>query len=107
MNLLQGHPYLTRRALYALTAEGMSWAQFMREAPTDQGPFGDHLRRQYWNVRDKPELKQALKEILNTHHCSDDMALFRLLKAGLVKGAGTYYTCRCDLYEFYFKNKLP
>jgi hypothetical protein len=106
MNLLQGHPYLTRRALYALAVEGMSWAQFMREAPTDQGLFSDHLRHQYWNVRDRPELKQALKEILNTRHCSDEMALFRLLKAGLVKGAGNHYTCRCDLYELYFKDKL-
>jgi hypothetical protein len=106
MNLLQGHPYLTRRALYALTAEGMSWAQFVREAPTEQGPFSDHLRHQYWNVRDKPELKQALKEILNTRRCSDDLSLFRLLKAGLIKGTNDNYMCRCGLYELYFKDKL-
>jgi hypothetical protein len=106
MNLLQGHPYLTRRALYALAAEGMSWAQFVREAPTDQGPFSDHLRHQYWNVRDKSELKQALKEILNTRRCSDELSLFRLLKAGLIKGTNDNYVCRCGLYELYFKGKL-
>jgi hypothetical protein len=106
MNLLQGHPYLTRRALYALTAEGMSWAQFVREAPTDQGSFSDHLRRQYWNVRDKPELQQALKEILNTRRCSDEMSRFRLLKAGLIKGVNDNYVCRCGLYELYFRDKL-
>ena len=106
MNLLQGHPYLTRRALYALVAEGVTWRQFMRDAPTDEGPFGDHLRHHYWGIRDRPELKQALKEIIHTRRCSDEMALFRLLKAGLVKGGGGTYTCRCGLYEFYFRDKL-
>jgi hypothetical protein len=106
MNLLQGHPYLTRRALYALAAEGMSWAEFVRDAPTDQGPFSDHLRHQYWNVRDKPELKQALKEVLNTRRCADEVALFRLLQAGLIKGANDNYVCRCGLYELYLKDKL-
>ncbi len=106
MNLLQGHPYLTRRALYALAVEGLSWSQFVREAPTDQGLFSDHLRRQYWGIRDKPDLKQALKEIIHTRRCSDEMAFFRLLKAGLVKGCDDNYTCRCGLYEVYFKDKL-
>lgn len=106
MDLLQGHPYLMRRALYALVAERMSWAQFVRDAPSDEGPFSDHLRHQYWGIRDKPDLKRALKEIINTRRCSDEMALFRLLKAGLVKGGGSNTTCRCSLYEAYFKDKL-
>ena len=106
MTLLQGHPYLTRRALYALAVERMSWAQFLRDASTDAGPFSDHLRHQYWNVRDRPELKQALKEILNTRRCSDEQALYRLLQAGLIKGTPDNYTCRCGLYELYFKDKL-
>jgi hypothetical protein len=105
MNLLQGHPYLTRQALYAL-ATSSNWPQFMHEASTDQGPFGDHLRRQYWVIQDKPELKQALREIINTCRCSNDMALFRLLRAGLVRGNGSAYACRCGLYELYFKDKL-
>ena len=106
MNLLQGHPYLTRRALYALAAESMSWAQLMLDAPTDEGPFSDHLRHQYWGIRDKPELRQALKEIVKTCRCSDELAFFRLLKAGLVKGSAAHCTCRCGLYESYFRGKL-
>jgi hypothetical protein len=54
----------------------------------------------------KPELKKALKEIIETGRCSDEMALFRLLKAGLVQGSGNVYACRCDLYKLYFKDKL-
>jgi len=29
-----------------------------------------------------------------------------LLQAGLIKGSGDLYTCRCDLYRRYFKDKL-
>jgi len=29
-----------------------------------------------------------------------------LLQAGLVKGSGDAYSCRCDLYRVYFKDKL-
>jgi hypothetical protein len=106
MNLLQGQPYLTRKALYALTADRMSWAQFVHDAPTDHGPFGDHLRHQYWNLHDKPDLKRALKEIINTRRCANDTALFRLLKAGLITGVRDNYKCRCELYESYFRDKL-
>ena len=106
MTLLHGQPYLTRRALYALAVEGLTWAQLVRDAPTDDGPFNDHLRHQYWGIRDKPELTRALKEIVNTRRCSDEMAFFRLLKAGLVTGSGAQCACRCGLYEAYFRGKL-
>lgn len=106
MTLLQGHPYLTRRALYALTAEGLTWAQLVRDASADDGPFSDHLRDQYWGIRDKPELTQALKEIINTRRCSDETAFFRLSKAGLVTGNKDNCACRCGLYESYFRGLL-
>jgi hypothetical protein len=106
MNLLHGHPFLTRRALYAMVIEGVKWAELTRSAATDHGPFGDHLRHQYRILGDKPKLKKALEEIVRTNRCSDEMALFRLLRAGLVKGGGNVYTCRCSLYEQYFRGKL-
>jgi hypothetical protein len=106
MDLLNGHPFLTRRALYLLATERLNWSQLIRTATADNGPFGDHLRHQYWIIRDKPNLKEALIEIIQTGHCSDDIMLFRLLRAGLVKGSGTVHTCRCGLYHDYFKDKL-
>jgi hypothetical protein len=51
-------------------------------------------------------LQEALKQIIEHNRCSDEMALFRLLRAGLVKGSGQLYRCRCDLYQMYFKGKL-
>jgi hypothetical protein len=108
MSLLNGHPYLTRKALYTLVTERqrLTWSDLLRVAAIDSGPFGDHLRRQQWALRDQPKLREALKQIIRSNQCSDDMALFRLLRAGLVKGSGDAYTCRCDLYRLYFKDKL-
>lgn len=104
--LLNGHPFLTRLAMYKMVAEGLSWAELRQAAPTDYGPFGDHLRHQYWIIHDKPELKNGLRDIILTKCCPDESSLFRLLQAGLIKGSGDAYSCRCDLYRLYFEDKL-
>jgi len=106
IELLGGHPYLTRKALYTLVTERLTWADLMRVAPTDRGPFGDHLRRNHWLLRDEPDLKKALRQVIRHNRCTDEMALFRLLRVGLVKGSGDVSKCRCDLYRMYFKDKL-
>jgi hypothetical protein len=106
MALLNGHPFLTRLALYKMVTEKLNWADLRQQAPADDGPFGDHLRHQYWTIYDKPELREALKEIILTRCCPDEKSLFRLLRAGLIKGSGDVYTCRCDLYKLYFGDKL-
>jgi len=98
MTLLGGHPYLTRKALYTLTTRRWTWAQLESRATEEQGPFGDHLRRYHWLLRDSADLRAALKQILDQRVCHDDAAFFRLLRAGLVKGSGGE-SCdyRCDL----------
>lgn len=107
MTLLNGQPYLTRKALYTLvTEDSLTWADLTQRAASDQGPFGDHLRHHHWLLHDKPELRQALQQIIRHNRCSDEKGLFQLLRAGLVKGQGEVYTPRCDLYRQYFRDKL-
>jgi hypothetical protein len=106
MEWLNGHPYLTRKALYTMVTEQLTWTEMTRIAVTDQGPFGDHLRHQQWLLHDQPALREAMKQVIHQKRCSDEMALFRLLRAGLVKGSGEVHTCRCELYRMYFKDKL-
>ena len=91
---------------YLLVTEDLTWTELMGVAALDQGPFGDHLRRQQWLLRDELELRLALKQVIEQQQCDDEMALFRLLQSGLIKGSGDFYTCRCDLYRRYFKDKL-
>ena len=106
MDLLSGHPYLSRKALYTLVTEKMAWADLASVAASDQGPFADHLRHHFWLLRGVPELREALKQVVRHDRCIDDVAFFRLLQAGLVKGSGDVCRCRCGLYEQYFKDKL-
>jgi len=106
MDLLGGHPYLTRKALYTLVIERLAWADLVRVAATDQGPFGDHLRHHHWLLRDKPNLREELRQVIRYGRCTDEKAFFRLLRAGLVKGSGNVCKCRCDLYRVYFEDKL-
>jgi serine/threonine protein kinase len=105
-SLLGGHPYLTRKAMYHLVADRMTWAELTHSAAQDHGPFGDHLRRHLWLLRDRPDLQHALKQIIDHQRHDDESAVFRLLQAGLVSGSGDSYTCRCDLYRLYFSDKF-
>lgn len=106
MELLGGHPYLTRKALYTLVIERLAWSDLTRVAPADHGPFGDHLRRHHWLLRDEPGLRESLRQVIRHGRCDDDTAFFRLLRAGLVKGSGEVCRCRCGLYRIYFEDKL-
>jgi hypothetical protein len=106
MSLLGGHPYLTRKALYTMVSDRLPWTDLARIAPTDRGPFGDHLRHHHWLLRNEPDLVKALKKIVQDRSCQDELAFFRLLRAGLVKGSGDVCTCRCGLYRQYFEDKL-
>jgi hypothetical protein len=105
-DLFSGHPYLTRKALYLLVSEHWTWENLYRHATADQGPFADHLRRQLWFIQEDTALQEALRQVLHYNKCDDDKVLWRLLRAGLVKGIGDLYYCRCGLYEKYFKEHL-
>jgi hypothetical protein len=106
MNLLGGHPYLARQALYTLVAQKMTWADLTHVATNDQGPFGKHLRFYKDELAKTPKLVKVLRQVMNQGHSSDEDAIYRLVAAGLVKEEAGAYLCRCKLYEAYFKEKL-
>jgi hypothetical protein len=105
-DLLSGHPYLTRKAFYTLMADQWHLNELFARATEDQGPFGDHLRRQAWLLRNEKGLRDSLRQIIQQNKCDDEAALLRLLRSGLVKGRGKVFYCRCELYKQYFKDKL-
>ena len=105
-DLLTGHPYLTRKAFYLLVSEHWTWENLYKRAAGDQGPFADHLRRQLWFIQEDTALQESLRQVLYANKSDNDKVLWRLLRAGLVKGNGDLYYCRCGLYEKYFKDHL-
>jgi hypothetical protein len=107
IDFLNGHPYLTRKALHTLLTENMTWEELTGSAITPKSPFGDHLRRYLWLLRDQPQLRAALKQIIAHGKCSDEVSYYRLSQAGLIKGADVQSCiCRCKLYAEYLRDRL-
>jgi hypothetical protein len=107
MRLLGGHPYLTSRGLYALVADHIGWSDLLQSAPTSGGLFGDHLRAQLTLLGTRPELRDAVRQVLTRGQCPDEITFYRLVQAGLVRGteAGSCQM-RNELYTLYFRNKV-
>ena len=106
MSLIGGHPYLERRALYLIASGQMDAETLMANAARDDGPFGDHLRRHLFRFRDKPDLHQAMAQIVSHNTCSDDLLFFRLRGAGLARRVGSAVVPRYGLYDVYFRERL-
>jgi hypothetical protein len=107
MDFLSGHPFLIRKAMYTMVTETLTWPGIKQVAAAQQSPFGDHLRRYLWLLRDQPQLRDVLKQIITRGRCPDEMLFYRLVQAGLVKGADSSdCMCRCRLYEVFLKDKL-
>jgi AAA-like domain len=107
MAFLNGHPYLTAKALYTIVTKQITWDELTHIAVGGRGPFSDHLRRYLWMLHDHRELKAALKQVIRRGKCSDEVSYYRLLQVGLIKGANwKSCSCRCRLYEEYLKENL-
>jgi hypothetical protein len=105
-DLLSGHPYLTRRALYQVASGRGTSAALFRDPAGDRGPFGDHLRYHLFRMQGQPELVQGLLQVLREGRCSDDTIFWRLQGAGLVRGEATKAEMRNQLYAEFFSTYL-
>jgi hypothetical protein len=106
MRLLNGQPYLVRRAMY-LTASGrVSATDLFRQALHDRGPFSDHLRYHLFRIHDKEDLIGGLIQVIDHRTCHDDHIFFRLRGAGLVRRENSQVIPRCELYEKYFREQF-
>lgn len=108
MDMLGGHPYLVRVALYHITRQEMALTDLLETANTDAGLFGDHLRRHLWNLERHPELADAMREVCLSKQAIElrsDLA-FKLDSLGLVKRKGDKVVPRCKLYRLYFATHL-
>ena len=105
-NLLNGHPYLTRKALYLLATGQIDFNNLLTTACDDGGPFGDHLRNHLYRLHGQDELKAAFKGIIQHGVCDDEQLFFRLRGAGLVKRIGDQVLPRNPLYAEYYGKRL-
>lgn len=106
MDLLGGHPYLIRRALYLVASQSLSAAELLKDAIANHGPFGDHLRYHLFRLHDKPELAKGMRQVIRTHTCSDENVFLRLFSGGMVRQVEKQILPRCELYARYFQEHL-
>ena len=106
MALLNGHPYLVRRALYLIARQQLSVAALFAQADGDNGPFGDHLRYHLFRIYDNQELAQGLLQVIRAGRCPDERIVRLLSAAGLVRRADERVVPRCQLYADYFGRHL-
>jgi hypothetical protein len=106
MQLVNGQPYLVRRALYEVTSGRLTVEQLFGAATADRGPFGDHLRYHLFRMYDKPELVAALLRVIRQPCSLDEAIFFRLRGAGLVRRERQLVMPRCELYGAYFQEHL-
>jgi Predicted ATPase (AAA+ superfamily) len=105
-DLLGGHPYLTRRALYLVASQRDTFAEMLEKACEDNGPFGDHLRNYLFRMGGQEKAKAALMQVIKYQRCPDEHIFFQLRGAGLVKSVGDKVIPRNQLYADYFGKRL-
>ena len=106
MELLGGHPFLVRKALYDLVIQHFHFDELIKKAYDDDGPFSDHLQR-YMLHLDQPQLRAAMKSVIYEHTSPTDALFYRLRSSGLVRGTDRHSVYpRCGLYAHYFKKHL-
>lgn len=104
MALTGGYPYLTRRALYHLARQDLSFPELLTTAATDGGIYSDRLHSHLRALENKPELIEQFKIVLQATEAIqiEQIAGFKLQSMGLIEIQGNLVRVSCDLYQRYF-----
>jgi len=108
MSMVDGHPYLVRKALYEIQKDNLSLEEFLAIAPTEEGRYSDHLRNYLKNLHSDPHLAAAMKKIVDsdTPVRVDSTVGFQLHGMGLVRRRENDVEPLCNLYRIYFRDRL-
>ncbi|MEM9908907.1 MAG: AAA-like domain-containing protein [Cyanobacteria bacterium P01_D01_bin.44] len=108
-DLVGGHPYLFQQALEQLRSDtGISLEELLAIAPTEAGPYTQHLRNLLAHLQDNPEMAIAMKTVLQSKEPTRVKSEigFRLNSLGLVRFQGNEVETRCPLYQLYLCDRL-
>ncbi len=108
MELIGGHPYLVRSALYRIASRDITLAEFLRTAPTEAGIYSSYLMGHLKTLEDYPELGEAMQKVVAADEpvrLRSEIS-FKLDSQGLVSRIDNNVTPRCLLYKLYFRDRL-
>ncbi len=108
MVILGGNPYLIRVALYEIARERLTLEELIQLAPTEAGPYDQHLRRHLLNLETDESLLTAFQQVITSEQPIRIGAseAFKLRSMGLVKIQGNLVEPLCSLYRDYFREHL-
>ncbi len=108
MALVGGNPYLVQLALHHLSQEDITLDQLLITASAEDGIYSDYLRRLLWNLKQYPELRSAMSQIVRSPVPLElePVQWFKLQSMGLVRGHSSQVMPSCDLYRQYFSGCL-
>jgi AAA-like domain/TIR domain len=103
--LVGGHPYLSRLALYRIvTGQSASFDQLYDSAPTHEGPFGDHLKSMLMLLGEQNGLLPAMQQVIANASVRDEETYYRLHGAGLANREGKRVIPANTLYARFFRS---
>ena len=108
MELIGGHPYLVRSALYRIASRDITLTDFLRTAPTEAGIYSSYLMGHLKTLEDYPELGEAMQKVVAVDEpvrLRSEIS-FKLDSQGLVSRIDNNVTPRCLLYKLYFRDRL-
>lgn len=106
--LVGGHPYLMRIALYNLASGTSSIEQIIQNAATEVGLFGKHLTTRLGQVEKDAHLNEILRSLVDSPQpLRFDLATTAKLDSmGLVLRTDHGVKIRNELYRRYFRDRL-
>ena len=104
MEMVGGHSFLVRLALYHVAREDITLAELLQTAPTTTGIYSSYLRRIESILEQHPELEAGMQELItNTRRTQLNNKICSKLKAlGLIKVEEGETVPSCELYRQYF-----
>ena len=107
-SMFGGHPHLIRLAFYYMVGENLSLEEILRQAPTQEGIYKEHLRRYEQKLKKQPELVSAIKQVIKETSPAKlaDEETFKLLSMGLISLQDDRVIPSCGLYQQYFYNRF-
>jgi transcriptional regulator with XRE-family HTH domain len=107
MEMIGGHPYLISLALYHINQQAIDLTDFLRLAPTESPPYGNHLRSLWHQIERQPELLTALQTLMQADPAVEiaPELSFQLCSMGLAIRQGNSIAPRCNLYRLYFSSR--
>ncbi len=108
MELIGGHPYLVRLALYRIANQSTSLPELLQTAPTEAGMYQRHLLGHLKYLEQHPELGAAMKQVVIKDKPVKlrSQEAFKLDSMGLIKRLNNEVVPLCRLYRDYFKDRL-